>query len=241
MKIEKIKILLWLVTFTLVVTLVNSYTIFNLNNQLGSITTSKVGNQAGAKEIQPLPTTTQPQQPTKIEVSVDDDPVNGSSNAPVTIVEFSDFQCPFCERFFTQTLPSIEENFIKTGKAKLVYRDFPLSFHQYAEKAAEAADCANEQGKFWEYHDTLFQKQSEWTSGGVDKLKEYAKNLNLDTNKFNTCLDSGKYANEIQKDLNDGSSYGVSGTPTFFINGIEVVGAQPYSAFEQVINQQLSK
>lgn len=178
----------------------------------------------------------------RVDVSLDDDPIKGQDNAPVVIVEFGDFQCPFCERFFSQTLPLIKENYIKTGKVKFVYRDFPLtSIHQYAEKAAEAADCANEQGKFWEYHDLLFSRQYEWASVGVEKFKEYASELGLDTTKFNECLDSGKYENEVRKDFNDGLSYGVRGTPTFFINGIEVVGAQPYSVFQQVIEKELEK
>jgi protein-disulfide isomerase len=183
----------------------------------------------------------QPQEAGRVEVSVDDDPSKGLDNAPVTIVEFSDFQCSFCGRFFHQVLPQIEEEYIKTGKVKFVYRDFPLSFHQYAQKAAEAAECADEQGKFWEYHNILFQKQTEWSSGGISKLKEYAQNLGLDTGKFNECLDSGKYKSEVQKDFMDGSSYGVSGTPAFFINGIKVVGAQPFSAFQQIIEEELSK
>lgn len=111
--------------------------------------------------------------------------------------------------------------------------------HQYAQKSGEAAECADEQGKFWQYHDLLFQKQDEWSSAGVPKFKEYAQTLGLDTNKFNSCLDSGKYANEVKKDFADGQSYGVSGTPTFYINGVELVGAQPYSAFQQAVEQEL--
>jgi protein-disulfide isomerase len=246
-KIGKAQILLWLTIFTLILTLINSYNIFNLSNKLNSMTGNLTKNeQVGIGETQQLhsgnlPSNTNQQQPSKIVVSIDDDPVKGSKNAPITIVEFSDFQCPFCARFYTQTLPSIEENYIKTGKVKFIYRDFPLNFHQYAQKAAEAAECADEQGKFWEYHDILFQKQSEWSSAGVEKLKEYAQNLGLDTAKFNECLDSGKYAGEVQKDYSDGSNYGVTGTPTFFINGIEVVGAQPYSVFQQIIEQELNK
>jgi protein-disulfide isomerase len=138
-------------------------------------------------------------------------------------------------------LPQIEEKYIKTGKVRYVYRDFPLNFHQYAQKAAEAAECADEQRKFWEYHDILFQKQSEWVAVGESKFKEYAQQLDLDMQRFNQCLDSGKYASEVQKDYNDGLKYGVSGTPTFFINGIKIVGAQPYSVFEQIIEQELNK
>jgi protein-disulfide isomerase len=228
-KIGKAQILLGLTIFTLILTLINSYNIFNLSNKLNSMTGNLTKNeQVGIRETQQLPSGNLPsnanqQQPSKIVVSIDDDPVKGSKNAPITIVEFSDFQCPFCARFYAQTLPSIEENYIKTGKVKFIYRDFPLNFHQYAQKAAEAAECADEQGKFWEYHDILFQKQSEWSSAGVEKLKEYAQNLGLDTAKFNECLDSGKYTDEIQKDYSDGSNYGVTGTPTFFIMGLKLL------------------
>jgi len=172
------------------------------------------------------------------DISADDDPSVGPANAPVTIIEFSDYQCPFCKRVepaIRQVLDTYKD------KVRLVYRDFPLSFHQNAQKAAEASECADEQGKFWEYHDLLFERQAEWSSEGNDKLKEYASSLGLDAKKFNECLDSGKYASEVQKDLNDGQSYGVAGTPAFFINGIEVSGAQPFSSFQQVIDTELSK
>ena len=178
-----------------------------------------------------------PNQPPQIQVSADDDPVLGNPDAPVTIIEFSDYQCPFCRRFWQQTLPLIKQNFIDTGKVKLVYRDFPLNFHQYAQKAAEAAECAGEQGKYWEYHDILFERQAEWSAQGVQKFKDYAVELGLDLEQFSSCLDSGKYAQEVQKDYQDGISYGVRGTPTFFINGVKIVGAQPYQTFETVINQ----
>ena len=176
------------------------------------------------------------QQPVIAEVSEDDDPVKGSDNAPVTIIEFSDFQCPYCGKFYEETLPQITETYIETGKVKLVFRDFPLNFHQYAQKASEAAECADEQGKFWEYHNILFENQDALT---IDDLKQYASDLNLDTEQFNECLDSGKYEEEVKSDMEDGSSYGVSGTPAFFINGQLLSGAQPFSAFQSVIEQEL--
>jgi protein-disulfide isomerase len=244
-KIGKDQIFYALVILAIILSVVNTFNITSLSGKFVALTTNQI-NTGNIGETQPLqgnqPTADQqPSQPQRIEVSLDDDPVKGSSNAKVIIVEFSDFQCPFCARFATQTLPQIEEKYIKTGKVKLVYRDFPLNFHQYAQKAAEAAECADEQGKFWEYHDILFQKLSEWATVGESKFKEYAQQLGLDMQKFNQCLDSGKYANEVQKDYNDGLKYGVSGTPTFFINGIKIVGAQPYSVFEQIIEQELSK
>jgi len=180
------------------------------------------------------PTTTGNNQ--RVTVSVDDDPVLGDQNAPVTIIEFSDFECPFCGRFFSNTLPQLTREYIDTGKVKLVYRDFPLSFHPNAQKAAEAGECADDQGKFWEMHDKIFENQKAMS---VVDLKSYAASLGLDTSEFNSCLDSGKHAKEIQKDISDGSKYGASGTPTFFINGIKLVGAQPFSAFQQIIESEL--
>ena len=159
---------------------------------------------------------------------LDDDAVKGDEDAPVTIIEWSDFECPFCARFYRDTLPLIEEEYIKTGKVKLVFRDFPLSFHQNAQKAAEAAECAGEQGKFWEMHDLLFEQGVE---GGTVGFKQYAKQLGLNTAKFNECLDSGAMASEVRKDTADGAAAGIQGTPGFLINGKLVSGAQPFSSF----------
>lgn len=169
---------------------------------------------------------------------VDDDPVEGKSDAPVTIIEFSDFQCPFCGRFYSQTLLQLRKEYVDTGKVKVIYRDFPLSFHPEAQKAAEAAECADEQGKFWKMHDKIFENQE---TMGLASYKKWATEFGLDSAKFNQCLDSGKYVSEVQKDFSDGQSAGVSGTPTFFINGQEVVGAQPFSVFKQVIDAELAK
>jgi len=168
------------------------------------------------------------------EVSADDDPFLGNENAPITIVEFSDFQCPFCGKFAEETFPDLKSKYIDTGLVKIVFRDFPLvQIHQYAQKAAEASECADEQNKFWEYHDLIFKNQNALT---VNDLKKYAFNLGLDTNQFDSCLDSGKYEDEVKKDMQDGINYGVTGTPAFFVNGKLLEGAQPLSAFEELIN-----
>jgi len=184
-----------------------------------------------------------------ISVSLDDDPVKGDPNAPITMIEFSDFQCPFCARFFTETLPLIQKNYIDTGKVKFVYRDFPLpDIHQNAIPAAIAAECADEQGMFWEYHDKIFENQILWqdldNQNVVRTFEQFAEELGLDTNTFNTCLESAKYLEEVQNDLNEGVSYGVTGTPGFFIGNEKigygmVSGAQPYAAFQQVFDQLL--
>ncbi len=167
----------------------------------------------------------------------DDDALKGDPNAPVTIIEFSDYQCPFCARFVQETFPTIQKEYIDTGKVNVVFRDFPLPFHEYAQKAAEAAECAGEQGKYYEMHDKLFYDGVE---GGVATFKKYATNLGLDTASFNSCLDSGSMASEVAADMQAGSNVGVTGTPAFIINGRLISGAQPYAVFKQVIDDELS-
>ena len=172
-----------------------------------------------------------------LEELMDDDAVSGKADAPVTIVEFSDYECPFCEKFYSQTLPQIEAKYIETGKVNLVFRDFPLGFHQNAQKAAEAAECAGAQGKYFEMHNKLFDSG---VKGGLSSYKQMASEMGLNTAEFNACLDSGEMANEVKKDMAAGSQLGVSGTPAFFINGKLLVGAQPFPIFEQAIEQALA-
>jgi len=176
----------------------------------------------------------------------DDDPVLGNPDAPVTVVEFSDFQCPFCRRLFSDTLPQLKEKYVKTGKVKFVYRDFPLAFHPMAQKYAEAGECADEQGKFWQMHDKIFEEQGKQGTGTisgitVDDVKKWAKDLGLDGAGFNNCLDSGKYSEEISKDTSDGQKAGVSGTPATFVNGRLISGAVPFAQFEAAIEEELKK
>ena len=185
-----------------------------------------------------------------IRVSIDDDPVRGNQDAPITIVEFSDFQCPFCARFQIQTLPLIIEQYVETGKVKFVYRDFPIqNSHPNAMPAAAASECAHEQNKYWEYHDALFENQGLWNkvemSSAVATFKEFATKIDLNQEQFNACLDSGKYIEEINNDLKDGKQYGVTGTPGFFIGNeeigfIKINGAQSFEAFKSVIDSQLN-
>ena len=168
----------------------------------------------------------------------DDDAFMGEKDAKLTIVEFSDYQCPYCKSFFDDTLPEIKKKYIDTGKVKLVYRDFPLDFHPNAQKAAEAAECAGEQNKYFQMHDKLFENQ---VALDTDDLKKYAKDIGLNTAQFNTCLDTGKMASEVESDYQEGVNYGVSGTPAFFINGKLIEGAQPFSVFKQAIDAELNK
>lgn len=169
-------------------------------------------------------------------ILIDDDAIKGDPDAPITIVEFSDYECPFCTRFYDDTLGLIEENYIDTGKVKFVYRDFPLSFHPNAQKAAEAAECAGEQDRYYEMHDLIFENGA---TVGVTGFKQFAEEIGLDTEEFNECLDSGAMSSEVRDDFAVGSQLGVSGTPAFFINGILVSGAQPFSVFEQIIEGEL--
>jgi protein-disulfide isomerase len=172
----------------------------------------------------------------RVPVSTDRGFVRGAKDARVVIVEFSDFQCPFCQSV-TATLKQLLDKY--PGKVKWVFRDFPISnLHPAAPKAHEAARCAAEQGKFWEYHDMLFEKSPHQAP---EDLKQYAKYLGLDTTSFARCLDSGKQQAEVSRDLQDGASLGVAETPTFFINGRRLLGAQPLTAFRKVVDSELAR
>jgi len=170
---------------------------------------------------------------------VDDDPFLGNEDAPVTIVEWSDYECPFCARFYSQTLSQIKSQYVDTGKVKFVYRDFPLSFHPQAEPAAIAANCAGEQGKYFEFHDKIFDNGGAAGKSNVD-YKRWAQELGLNVAEWETCLSDPAQKQEIQKDFRDGGAAGVSGTPGFIINGKLVSGAQPFSVFQQVIEAELN-
>jgi protein-disulfide isomerase len=174
-------------------------------------------------------------EPERVAVSLDDDPVRGPKDAPITILEFSDFQCPYCGRV-EPTLKKIEERY--GDKVRLAFRDYPLSFHPFAAKAAEAGSCANQQGKFWELHDILFANQQKLS---VEDLKHHAGEAGLDAAAFAKCLDSGQYTEEWKKDLADGNKYGVTGTPAFFINGRFLNGAVPIEKFTAIIDEELER
>lgn len=183
-----------------------------------------------------------PQAPTgPVDVANGHFPVKGDENAKVTIVEFSDFECPFCGRFYEDTLPTLLKEYIDTGKVKLYYRHFPLAFHPQAKPLALVAECANEQDKFWEMHDVIFQNNATISSSTMDTYKGWAEELGLDTSEFNDCVDTKKYEKDVDADTADGTAAGVSGTPTFYINGLQIVGAQPFDAFKKIIDQELAK
>lgn len=181
-------------------------------------------------------------QPTgPVDVKTEGAATKGEAKAPVTIVEFSDFQCPFCGRYSTQTYPQIIKDYVDSGKVKYVFRHFPLPMHADAKAAANAAECVREQGgdkMFFEFHDVLFTNQSDLS---VAKLKEYASKFSIDQQKFGACVDGNQFATQIEKDFTEGGQYGVQGTPMFFINGTPISGAQPYENFKKVIDEALKK
>ena len=177
-------------------------------------------------------------------IGIADEPSKGDGKARVAVIEFSDYQCPFCGRYTKETLGRIEDDYVDTGKVKYVFRDLPLQFHKNAFKAAEAAHCAGEQGKFWEMHDMLFQNQS---ALAPEQLPAYAKTLGLSEAGFERCLESGQFAADIKKDMADAGTVGISGTPTFLIGVVQpgdgrvkivkkLVGAKPYEEFKAAID-----
>ena len=208
------------------------------------LSTGTVLGQRKVEKPEGFPPTTMPAPPTVQARPIDEAggvgvlPVKGEEDAPVTMIEFSEYQCPFCRRYAKETFPKIEKEYIQTGKVKYYFRDYPLSFHQYAQKAAEAARCANDQGKFWEYHDKIFKNQAILN---LENLKKWAADLGLNTAQFNECLDNGKFEEAVKKDFADGQLAGVRGTPSFFINGKLFRGAQPYGEFKKAIDKALGE
>ncbi len=169
--------------------------------------------------------------------------VKGNANAKVTIVEYSDFQCPYCAQYSVQTYPQIDEKYIKTGLVKYIFRPLVLPNHLQAQKAMEAAESAGAQGKFWEMHDLLFARQSQWAEkgGAVEIFKGYAKSLGLDEAAFASALDCGRYSAIGNENGADAQKAGVTGTPTFFVNGRILGGAYPFEQFAKVIEEELAK
>ena len=215
----------------------------------------KQGQSDIQKELQEIKTLLRgrvaapPPEPQNVVLSVKDNPFKGEKNAKITLIEFSDYQCPFCSRHSRDTLPQLEREYIASGKLKYVFRNFPIeSIHPLAFKAHEAANCAGEQGKYWEMHGRLFANQKAMSP---KDLSDHAQALVLDMPKFQQCLDSGKHAAKIRKDLADGQKAGVQGTPSFFLGLTEpndgmvkavriIRGAQPYAAFKAAIDSLLS-
>jgi len=233
---------LWKYATVILAVVVILLLVFNLGGN-SSTNTANVGNNVV------------PSVPSKVTVNLDGDAVLGNNDAPVTIVEFSDYQCPFCRKFWVETLPLIEENYIATGKVRFIYKDFPLSsIHPSAQIAAEAAECARDvagdDATYYKMHDKIFSEQNILDGGSsksavtktvvftADDLVSWAESLGYD---IQSCLSSGKFADEVQEDLSDGIASGAQGTPYFVINGKVLSGAQPFSAFKAVIDAELNK
>lgn len=196
---------------------------------------------------QPTAAAAAPQEMAQVKITIDDDPMKGKADAPVTIVEFSDYQCPFCRRNYTQVFPEIEKEYIDSGKVRYVFRDYPLPFHQNAIPAAIAANCAGQQDKYWDMHNYLFSNQSNLNEEGYLKFAEDNK---LDIAKYKACLSDEGQKKEIEKDMQDGQKYGVRGTPSFFVGktgtgkeltGVYIRGARPYTVFKTEIDKLLAE
>lgn len=186
-----------------------------------------------AQTMTPAATPSESQEPVTFEVSVDDDPAIGPVDAPITIIEFADFNCGFCQKFFQQTLYPLLETY--PDQIHFVYRDLPVVGGY---EAAQAAECADEQGAFWEYHDVLF---TEGIGAGRSSFIQYAEGIGLDSDALTKCLDEGRYADEVAADAQFAADLGATGVPLFFINGIPVIGAQPLEVFIQIIDAELNK
>jgi protein-disulfide isomerase len=238
-----------------IATFLGGYSLGTFDNSNSGVSQEELKEIISEIEIKNTPTVQPAQQPTQptaakvFKVSMDDDPIKGDPDAEVTVIEFSDFQCPFCSRFYTQTLSQLEENYIDTGKINLVFRDLPLDrLHPNARPAHIAAECADEQKKFWDYHDILFEKQSQWQRLSSIELQttltQYASDLGLQTVNFESCLESKEIADEVNSDALAAASLGITGTPSFFIGNekdgfVKLVGAQPFSAFQGIIDNKL--
>lgn len=189
---------------------------------------------AGLPTVQPTPAG-------PVNVSVGNYPIKGDSKAKVTVIEFADFRCPFCEQWFKNIEPNLIKDYVDTGKVKFAFRNYAF-LGPSSTLAANAGECANEQGKFWDFHDYMYQNQpdeSDTSMYTIDNLSQIAGNLGMDQAQFQSCLSSKKYDKNVSKDLSEGQTAGVSGTPTTFINGVAIVGAVPYDQLKQAIDNAL--
>lgn len=240
-----------IVSVSIIAAFMGGYTVGVQSSQPTDILIDKINNITTNMQKSSLPTTQKQMGPQIIKISADDDPMKGNPDAPITIIEFSDFQCPFCAKFHETTLPLLEKNYITTGKVNFVYRDFPIeSIHPNAVPAALAAECADDQGKFWMIHSMIFDTLRIWqdmeSTKAANLFRDFAIELDVNADEFDSCMSSGKYLNEIRGDLDDGRAYGVTGTPGFFVGNEEIgftklIGAQPFSSFQKVIDGQLNQ
>ncbi len=202
-----------------------------------STATAQAKNNAAASVAQPTdaqPTVAIPKTVKRYPVPVGNNPVLGSASAPITIIEFSDYECPFCRQWHTEVFPKLLQTY--GDKIRFVYRDLPIDKHLNAAPAAEAADCAGEQSKYYEFHNLAF----EGNDLSAVTLESYASKLGLKMDQFKECVSSHRFQSEVKADYDFASNLGVQSTPTFFINGLAVVGAQPFEVFQQIIDLELA-
>jgi protein-disulfide isomerase len=223
-------LLIILVPFAFLIGISSGYLIWG-GGPAGTSDTVAAGNPDSTSDnVAPGATEEMP----RFDIPVDDDPYVGPEDAPIVIVEFSDFNCGYCRRFHSDTFNALLEKY--PNQIRFVYRDFPVT-SQESFYAAQAAQCAHEQGEFWDYHDLLFSGE---LTLGREAYVSYAEQLGLDSDDFLNCLDTERYAEEVSGDASFASNLGLTGTPTFFINGIPMVGAQPLSQFTLVIDEELA-
>jgi protein-disulfide isomerase len=176
-----------------------------------------------------------------VNVSVGNFPMKGNSNAKVTVIEFADFRCPFCEQWYKTVEPSLMKDYVNTGKVKFYFRNYAF-LGPASTLAAEAGECANDQGQFWALHDYMYSNQPDESDTSMytnDNLTQIAGNLGMDTSQFSSCLSSKDTSDKVSKDLSEGSTAGVNGTPTTFVNGVAIVGAVPYDQLKSAIDNAL--
>jgi len=247
-----------LVCVSLAVPSVHAQSTTELDELRSEIESLKQGQKAILKELlelkkripRPIRRETQPQELSTTDIDIDGAAFLGDPDAAVTLVEFTDYQCPFCLRYSVVTKPRIVETYVETGKLRYMIREFPIaSLHPQATKAAEAALCAGDQGKYWEMHARLFANQKRLQP---QDLRTYAEELDLDTAAFNRCLEGNKYAARVRQDQKDGIAAGVRGTPTFFLGVTDpkdpgkfkatrmLSGALPFDAFKRTIDELLA-
>ncbi len=238
-----------LIVFTvLILTTCSSAWSEPITKEQGDIIINELKNIRQLLERQKQPQPQQVQQPPKAEkITVKSGGTHtlGNSNAPLVLIEYTDYQCSFCARFSNSTFPAIKKNLIDTGKVLFIQRDLPLDFHQFASKAAQAVLCAGESGKFWEMKELLFKNSQKLD---LDSLAGYAKNIGLKPEDFSACLASDKYAKELAEEVKYAQSVGITGTPSFVlgkqkngvVEGFKIVGALPYENFEAVANELLA-
>jgi protein-disulfide isomerase len=206
--------------------------------------TGRPAGKAAPEDVNVLGETATPTPASDLKVNLENVPMLGEATASVTIVEFSDFQCPYCEQFFTLTWPQIKKEYVATGQVKYYFKNFPLTgIHKNASLAAEAALCAQDQEAFWAYHDQLFAQQGEWAeqASPAASFRKYASSVGLKAKDFASCLDSGKYAARVSAEVSEGQTLGITGTPSFVINGRLLVGAYPFAEFKKIIEPLLGK